>query len=89
MGLCWQSQVSWATRDLLLHWCSSTLTVVGALHQLLMQLLHVPSPTHAQLSLTDAALQSPACMALCTLASVIHECNESDWQLHLQVHSSV
>jgi hypothetical protein len=52
MGLCWQSQVSWATRDLLLHWCSSTLTVVGALHQLLMQLLHVPSPTHAQLSLT-------------------------------------
>lgn len=30
MGLCWRSQVSWAPLDLVLHWCSSTLTVVGA-----------------------------------------------------------
>ncbi len=52
MGLCWRSQASWATLDLLLHWCSSTLTVVGALHQLPLQLLHIPTPTHLHLSLT-------------------------------------
>ncbi len=59
------------------------------LHQLPLQLLHVHSPTHAQLSLTARSSSDTSSYVFTTLACGISECKESKLQLHLQVKSLV